>query len=318
MSDSNSVTQPLISIIIPVYNSAKIITYTVSEIFRVLEGQYAFEIILVEDGSPDNSGEVIKAIANNHPNVTAVSFLKNYGQHTAMFCGIKMAKGKYVVTMDDDMQNPPSELPKMIAKIEEGYDLVFAKFHKKQHEGYRNLGSKLINGVNLRLFKVPPQITISNFRIFTAAVAKRVSEMNTTFPYIPGMLLMSAATIGNVETAHLKRMEGTSNYNWSRILTLVFRLLFNFSNLPLYAMTIIGVLVSILSFVFGFALIIKGLLAGSEVKGWTSLMVVVSFFSGFIILFLGIIGEYIARVMNQMIQTQPYQIKSISKRAEGE
>ena len=303
-----------LSIIIPVYNSEKIIRKTVDEIFDSLGNQYQFEILLINDGSTDDSGKVIHQIASERQNVTAVSLLKNYGQHTAIFCGIKMAKGDYIVNMDDDLQNPPSELGKMIDEIKKGYDLVFAKFYKKKHKAYRNWGSKLINGINKRLFKVPDTITISNFRIFTKEVGQRVSEINTTFPYIPGMLMLNAATIGNVYTEHHARFEGKSNYNFSRIAKLVFRLLFNFSNLPLYTMTVLGVIISAIAFIFGFVMILKALIIGSEVKGWTSLIVIVSFFSGFIILFLGVIGEYIVRMMNQMMQVQPFQIRKITKK----
>lgn len=303
-----------LSIVIPVFNSEKIINHTVEEIFKTLTDNYEFELILINDGSSDNSGEIIHQIAKENENVIAISLLKNYGQHTAILCGIKNSSGDYIINMDDDLQNPPSELPKMIQEIQKGYDLIFAKFYRKQHSGYRNIGSTLINKINKKIFNVPENITISNFRIYTKEVAKRVSELNTTFPYIPGMLLMSANSIGNVETEHHKRSVGTSNYTFNRIFKLVFRLLFNFSNLPLYMMTVSGLIISIFSFLFGIIMIFKAILIGSEVKGWTSLIAIVSFFCGFIILFLGVIGEYIVRIMNQLLQVNPYQISKITKK----
>jgi len=200
-----------LSIVIPVFNSEQLVLNTVLEIQKELS-IYRFEIILINDGSSDNSWNVIKNIAIGSKNITSINLLKNYGQHTAVFCGLKHASGKYIVTMDDDLQNPPSEIHKLFNRIEEGYDLVFGKFPLKKHSFYRRIGSKIINYLNGVIFNKPKDITLSNFRIFTKSVSDRALSYKTNYPYIPGLLLLHSSEIGNVLTLHEERKIGKSNY----------------------------------------------------------------------------------------------------------
>lgn len=300
---------PLYSVVIPVFNSEKLVGETVRQTVAFFEkNNLRFEILLVNDGSPDNSWAVISEVASATPGVVAINLLKNYGQHTAVYCGIRQAKGDFIITMDDDLQNPPEEILKLIEKIHEGYDLVFARFEQKQHAGYRKLGTRLIGYLNKKVFFKPDNITLSNFRIFSKELALRMSEYKTNFPYIPGLLLMHAHRMANTTTRHAPRPIGKSNYSLTRILQLVARLLFNYSSWPMKALTYVGLVVAGASFLMGIFFLIKGILYGSAVEGWTTLVVMLSFFNGFVILMLGVMGEYLARLMNQVAVEEPYHV----------
>jgi polyisoprenyl-phosphate glycosyltransferase len=193
----------LYSIVIPVYNSELIVEKTVERTIQAFNDfGLSCEILLINDGSTDNSWKILEQLANTHPQVISIDLLKNYGQHTAVFCGIKRSKGDFIITMDDDLQNPPEEIIKLIKKIHKKYDLVFGKFPSKKHASYRKLGTIIINYLNEKIFDKPKDITLTNFRIFTKEVAQRVASYNTFYPYIPGLLLMFSSTIGNVETEH--------------------------------------------------------------------------------------------------------------------
>jgi glycosyltransferase involved in cell wall biosynthesis len=300
------------SVIIPVYRSEQIIEKTIQRIVEVSEKEgFNLELVLVNDGSPDNSWSIIENAAKKDARLKAINLLKNYGQHTAVYCGIKESKGDFIITMDDDLQNPPEELHHLISKINEGYDLVFAEFNQKMHAGFRKLGTRIIAYLNNKIFGKPKELKLTNFRIFTRATANRVIAYRTNYPYIPGLLLMSASKMANVKTEHHKREVGSSNYTLMRILTLVARLLFNYSSYPLKIVSGAGIIISLLSFFAGVFFIAKSVILGVEVQGWTTIVALLSFLCGFILIMLGIMGEYLARIMNQLASSEPYQIREI-------
>ncbi len=306
----NNLDQDLYSIIIPVYNSEKVVELTVDRTLKAFKSiKLNCEILLIYDGSRDNSWLKIKELANNFENVVAINLLKNYGQHSAVFCGIHKAKGDYLITIDDDLQNPPEEIIKLINRIKEGYDLVFGRFPEKKHKNYRKLGTKIIGYLNTKIFQKPKDITLTNFRIFNREVADRVKNFNTFYPYIPGLLLMFSSAIGNVEANHQAREVGQSNYSLIKILQLVARLLFNYSSYPLKLLTGIGFVIASLSFLFGLFTVVRAVVVGTQVQGWTTLVVLLSFFNGFLIVMLGMLGEYISRIMTQISDQKSYQIK---------
>lgn len=298
-----------ISIVIPVYKSELFVEKTVTEILTYLEKIPGMsEVILVDDGSPDNSWSVISRLAKEISNVRAIRLIKNYGQHTAVMCGVEHAKGDYIITMDDDLQNPPSEIVKLVDKIEEGYDLVFAKFEEKKHASYRKLGTRVIDLLNKKIFNKPDNIVLTNFRIFTKTVAHRIVKYRVNEPYIPGLLLMHASKIANVLTKHAHRDSGQSNYSLGKIASLVSRLLFNYSSFPLKALSAIGAFIAIASFCWGTAAIVRQFFFGTSVQGWTTLVVLVSFLNGFVILLLGVLGEYVVRISKTISHDRPYHI----------
>jgi len=302
----------LLSVVIAVYNSERIVEETVNRTAQYLTKLgISFELLLVNDGSTDRSWQKISALAEDDERITAINFLKNYGQHTALMCGVRRSRGAFVMTMDDDLQNPPEEIGKLLSRIGEGFDVVFAKFRVKQHSLVRKLGSRVVGELNRRVFNKPDGITLSNFRIFTRAVADRMCNYRTAYPYIPGLLLMFSSKVANVGTEHSPRAEGVSNYTLFKIIKLVAVLLFNYSSFPLKALTTLGFCISSASFVAGLFYVVKALVVGSKVAGWTSVFALMSFLNGFIIIMLGVVGEYIARLLNQLSVDQCYQIQDI-------
>lgn len=300
------------SVVIPVYNSEDIVTETVERTVQFFSTyNFSYEIILINDGSEDGSWEKIKYLAENSDNIIAINLLKNYGQHSAILCGIYHSKGDYLITLDDDLQNPPEEISRLINKIHEGHDLVFAKFKEKKHSAVRKKGSKLVNYFNTKIFNKPKDLTLSNFRIFTRAVANRVLNYKTAYPYIPGLLIMFSSSMANVETEHHARKIGKSNYSFLKILKLISRLLINYSSFPLKVLTYVGVNISLISFFIGIYFILKKIIAGVDVQGWTTIIVLLAFFNGFLIMMLGIMGEYLSRLLNQVTSTRAYETKEV-------
>ncbi len=288
------------SVVIPVFKSADFLAQTVARTVEFFEGQaLSYELILVNDGSPDRSWDVIRELSEANPNIIGVDLLKNYGQHSAIFCGFSHASGDYIVTMDDDLQNPPGEIIHLLAEIEKGHDLVFGRFREKKHGFVRRLGTVLINWINEKVFDKPRDIVLSNFRIARKSVIDRVLEFKTPFPYIPGLLLLCSSRISNVLVEHQSRIEGKSNYNIKRILALMGRLLFNYSAFPLKFICGIGFVASLISFLIGVFFLLKWFLTGVSVKGWTTLVVLTSFFFALVIMTLGVVGEYLVRLINQ-------------------
>lgn len=303
----------MLSIVIPVYNSEHFVSTTVQRINKVLTDENLDgEIILVNDGSPDNSWNAIKSLAEKYPNVISINLIKNFGQHNAVLCGFEHASGIYIITMDDDLQNPPEEIPNLLAKIRDGkHDLVFGKFRTKKHAGYRRIGSKIVGYLNKQVFQKPDHITLSNFRIIHKDVIKRVLAHKTAYPYIPGLLLMYATNIANASVEHHDRVGGHSNYTLRKILALVGRLLINYSSFPLRLLSSIGIGISIVSFLMGIAYMLLGLFGIINTPGWATLVVLTSFLGGFIIAMLGLIGEYLSRILDQLASDKSYFIKEI-------
>jgi glycosyltransferase involved in cell wall biosynthesis len=303
-----------ISIVIPVYNSETILEKLILEIETVFKDKsLSYELVLVNDGSKDNSWEKLKELVQKHKYLTVINLLKNYGQHNAIFCGFHYTRGNYVVTMDDDLQNPPSEISKLYEKINEGYDVVFGRFIRKQHAGVRKLGTKIVGYLNTKIFDKPSDIKLTNFRIIRKEVIQRIIQYKTTYPYIPGLVILFSERIGNTLVEHKKRSEGKSNYTLMRILKLVGSILFNYSSFPIRIVSMIGFFIALLSFIVGIMYILRNLIVGIEVQGWTTLIVLISFLGGYIILMLGMLGEYIGRMNKQMSSSKSYTISDIKK-----
>jgi len=288
------------SVVIPVYNSEKIVAKTIQAVVSFFETNgLEYQLILVNDNSKDGSWEVIAGQAEKNKKIVAINLFKNYGQHSAIFHGFKYVKGDYVITLDDDLQNPPSEMIHLIKKAAEGYDLVFGKFRQKQHHPVRKLGTKVVGYLNKKIFNKPDDITLTNFRIIKRDIIEKVIGFRTGYPYIPGLVLMFASKIANVEVEHHKRAVGESNYTVGKILQLIGRILFNYSSFPLRIASLLGFFIAFLSFIAGFGYIINNIISGTSVQGWTTLVVLISFLGGFIILMLGMVGEYLVRIMNE-------------------
>ena len=300
------------SVVIPVYNSEAIVEETIDRTTNFFDQHdLRYELILINDGSWDDSWKIISEKARRLPHVTAINLLKNYGQHNANMCGFKHTRGDFVITMDDDLQNPPEEIEKMIRKINEGYDLVIGRFKQIQHAGYRRIGSKLIGLVNRKIFQTPEGIVLTNFRIMRRHVVDRVCDYKTSYPYVPGLVLWFSQDIVNILVEHHPRRAGKSNYSLMTILKLVSTILFNYSSFPLKSVAFGGIIVSILSMLLGVGYIVSNLVAGTNVQGWTTIVVLLSFFNGISLLVISMIGEYLVRLLNQSSSSESFHIKEV-------
>jgi polyisoprenyl-phosphate glycosyltransferase len=297
------------SVVIPVFNSEALVGTTIDRVVETFrEAGLQYQLVLVNDGSSDRSWQVISEKARTIPNVVALNMLRNYGQHHANLAGMREATGDYVITMDDDLQNPPDQALVLIDEAMHGYDVVFGKFDRKQAAGFRRIGSRLINAINRRIFGQPPDLAVSNFRILRRDVVARICASRTAHPYITGQALMYSSNRSNAVVRHEPRPIGKSNYNLIRILTLVFTIMFSYSSYPLRAAALGGFALSALSFLLGAFYLLRAVFADTQVEGWTTLVVLVSAFSGFIIALLSMIGEYVVRTLNTVGADDSYHV----------
>ncbi len=300
------------SVVIPVFNSEAIVGRTIDRTCAFFEAQgLDYELLLVNDASRDGSWDVIRQKAESNPRVIAIDLLRNSGQHSANYCGFQHSTGDYVVTMDDDLQNPPEEIQHLIDKAAEGHDLVMGQFRQKRHSPYRRWGSLAISTINRRIFFQPRDLVVSNFRLIRRDVVDRILTFKTNYPYITGLVLMFASQPANTEVEHHDRSVGQSNYNLVRIAKLVMRILFNYSSYPLRLVATVGVTVAALSFLLGCFYLGKSLLGDASVPGWTTLVVLLSFFNGVTLLILGMLGEYLIRLINQTSTGTSYHIRAV-------
>ena len=251
------------SVVIPVYNSQDVVGRTIDAVLEVFESAgLRHQVVLVNDGSRDGSWDVISARAAQSPHVVALDLLRNYGQHHANVAGMREATGDYVITLDDDLQNPPDQALLLIEKAMEGHDVVFGRFDRKQARGYRRLGSKAISMINRRVFDQPPGLAVSNFRILRRDVVERICGSRTAHPYITGQALMFSSDPADVLVRHDPRPVGTSNYGLRRIASLVLTILFSYSVFPLRLAAGIGFAVAGGSFLLGLFYLVRALLRG--------------------------------------------------------
>lgn len=297
------------SIVIPVFNSADLVGRTIDAVVKVFtEAELDFEVILVNDGSTDDSWEVISQKAREIPQLIALDLLKNYGQHHANLAGFREATGDYVITMDDDLQNPPDQALVLIDKAMHGHDVVFGKFEQKQHARHRKLGSKAISAINRRIFGQPPDLAISNFRILRRDVVDRICVSRTAHPYITGQALLYSRDRAHVLVRHEARSVGQSSYNFTRILRLVLTILFSYSSFPMRLAAGIGFAIAGASFLLGAIYLFQGLFGETQVPGWTTTVVLLAIFNGFIIALLSMLGEYVMRTLNAVSAQDTYHV----------
>jgi len=311
VNDTTESTAPItISVVVPVYNSADIVETTIDRTIAAFETfPWELELILVNDGSSDSSWPKIRNRAAADDRIIAIDLLRNYGQHNANLCGIRQATGDWLVTMDDDLQNPPEEIEKLMARAMEGYDLVFGEFDSKKASKTRTAGSGLIARMNTAIFDKPDDLIVSNFRLMERAVYERIAASNSAFPYITGQSLMYSANRANALVRHDARTTGESNYHPLRIAGLVLRILFSYSSAPLRLVGIIGALIAAASVIAGIGIGIRGLFTDEGVAGWTSTIVLLSLLNGVVIFMLGMLGEYLIRTLQQVSHSDAYHVR---------
>ena len=302
-----------ISFVIPCYKSSNTILKVVEEIEKTVNEKIKckYEIILVNDASPDDTYDTIKKIAEKNSNVTAVNLAKNSGQASATMCGFKFATGDYIVCGDDDGQTPFSETDKLFEKLKnDKLDVVCGKYvNRDQKSVVRNLGSKMNIKMSEIILDQPKNLYMSVFFISKKFVIDEILKYNNPYPYITGLLLRTTNKIGNVDVEQRQRKYGESGYSFRKLISLWMNGFTTFSIKPLRLSSFIGFLCAILGFVFGIVTIIHKLVVVNVSVGWSSIVSILLFIGGIIMLMLGLIGEYIGRIYISINNSPQYVIK---------
>ena len=310
------------SIVIPVYNSEKSLEELSKRLNYVFEAiiHEDYELILVDDFSKDRSFEVITRLMENDSRITGVQLAKNCGQHSALLCGFSIAQGDFIITMDDDLQHPPEEIPKLIEKMQSSDDLdvVIGSYESKKHSLIRNIGTGLSAYVSYKAYGKPKELDLTSFRLMRKNVVSDILSMNIDTPRIGNMLLQVNGRIGNVTVTHDKRKYGKSGYTFSRLVKDLISNLFTNSSFPLIVVRDIGMASSALSVLLAMYFIIKYFVSGISVGGWTSTVLIILFIGGMILFAIGIIGDYLLRILNESKKIPNYFIRQIVKKDKPE
>lgn len=301
-----------ISFIIPCYASEHTIPMVVREVHETMQTlkKYEWEFVLVNDASPDHTFDAIRNLCNVYPNVIGINLARNFGQHAALMAGFHEASGDIVVCMDDDGQTPGNEVDKLLDKVEDGFDVVYAKYGNKMHSGFRNMGSRLNSKMTEYLLDKPKDLFISSYFAVCRFIVDEMVKYEYSFPYVIGLVLRSTKNIANVNVTHRKRLEGESNYSLKKLIALWSNGFTAFSVKPLRMATVLGTVFALTGFIAAWVLVIRKILHPSEVLlGWSSTMSVIMVIGGVILIVLGIIGEYIGRIYICMNRAPQYIIR---------
>jgi undecaprenyl-phosphate 4-deoxy-4-formamido-L-arabinose transferase len=300
-----------LSVIIPCYQSEHTIANVVDEITQTIatNENYSYEIILINDCSPDNSYEEIKRLVELNKHIKAINFSANFGQHAALMAGFRFASGDIIICLDDDGQTPANELFKLVEKVEKDSDLVFASYKVKKHSFLRNCGSYANDLMAQYLIGKPKSLYISSYFACRKFIAKEVSKYKNPYPYISGMLLQTTQNISNVEVTHRFREAGTSGYSFSKLVLLWLNGFTAFSIKPLRIATISGSLFALFGFLYGGFIIVQKLVNPAILLGYSSLMSAIIFMGGITMLMLGMIGEYLGRIYLSINNLPQYVVK---------
>jgi len=310
------------SIVIPVYNGALSIGRLVDELIARLSPLFSIEIVLVNDCSPDNSEEVCIGIARKHPEfVSFYSLAMNVGEHNTVMAGLNKATGDYAIIMDDDFQNPVSEVIKLINyMLSHDYDVVYTWYDEKKHSLFRNLGSRFNDRVANFMLKKPRNLYLSSFKMINRFLIGEVIKYNLPYPYIDGLILQTTSNIGKIKVNHTSRQTGKSNYTLRKLISLWMNMFTNFSILPLRISIILGFIFSIIGFLIGIDAVIEKIYNPNVPLGYTFVVVIISIYAGVQLIAIGMVGEYLGRIFMSNNKKPQYSIRKSfnEKTADGQ
>ena len=299
-----------ISVVIPCYGSQDTIEEVVKEVTETVEKrEIDYEIILVNDCSPDNVWEKIKGLSNQNKNIKGICLAKNFGQHSALMAGYRATTGDVVVSMDDDGQTPADELYKLIDKLEEGYDVVYATYDNKQHSGFRNFGSKVNDYMCEKLLEKPKGLMVTSYFAARRFVIDEICRYRNPYTYVIGLVFRTTKNIGMFPVTHRARTQGSSGYTISKLFSLWMNGFTAFSIKPLRMATMSGVVFAIIGFIYVLFILFNKLMNPSVPIGWSSTIAAIMIVGGIILCMLGMIGEYLGRVYISINDSPQYVIK---------
>lgn len=308
-----------VSFVIPCYNSSLTIEKVVCEI-REAMGKlqaYTYEIILVNDCSPDNTFEVITELCKKYPNICGINLAKNFGQHAALMAGFHQVSGDILVCLDDDGQTPADEVDKLLMEIEAGQDVVYARYDHKKHSIFRNLGSWVNEKMVQFLLGKPKDLYVSSYFAARRFIVDEMLRYENAYPYVLGLVLRSTKKISNVSVNHREREVGTSGYTLGKLLGLWFNGFTAFSTKPLRIATMSGSVFAIAGFLYGIYTVIKKFVNPAVPLGYSALMSAIIFIGGMVMLMLGLIGEYIGRMYICMNSAPQFVVRDMIPVKEG-
>ncbi|QJD79376.1 glycosyltransferase family 2 protein [Spirosoma rhododendri] len=285
-----------LTIVIPVYNSEKTISPLVERLHDCLSA-LLFEVILVNDGSADQSGLVIDQLADRYPTVRAISLRRNFGEFNAVLCGLSYARGQFTAIIDDDFQNPPEAILTLLGAAQAGqYDVVYSRYATKQHHWFRNLGSQLVNALTTASLGKPRDLYLSSFKLIRREVVAEIVRYQGPYPYIDGLIFRVTRHVTSVEVPHLARSEGQSGYTARKLIGLFLNVFIGYSLWPVRLFTGLGLGILLLAGLSGLGLLIAGLAGGAGIAGWLVVSWLIVFGLGIQLVFLGVLGEYLGKL----------------------
>ena len=291
----------LLSVVIPVYHGSVTIQKLVESTQAQLEG-YSFEIVLINDGSKDDSEKVCIQLSAKFNNISFLSLRKNFGEFQAVMCGLNHAKGDYVVIIDDDFQNPPSEIIKLLETAQEGeFDVVYSQYDEKKHHQFRNIGSWFVNQITTSLFKKPQDLYLSSFKLIKKEVVEEICKYKGPYPYIDGLIFNITDNVGKVTVQHNDRHHGESNYTAKKLASLFLNIIFGYSLLPVRLAMFLG-------FLSTFVALVLSIFQFMDVVNYP-IRLVVLFVGGIQLISIGIVGEYIGKTFLTQSNTPQYTLK---------
>jgi glycosyltransferase involved in cell wall biosynthesis len=323
MHKPDNTKRPLaLSLVIPVYGSERVLPELVSRLQETLDKighlQKSYEVIFVCDCSPDHSWHTIQTLAAQYPWVRGISLRMNAGQHNALMAGFAEARGAIVMTMDDDLQHSPSDIPSLLDELARGRDVVYARFKKRKHAVWKLLGSRLNDKVAGYLMQKPSDLYLSPFRAMKAGICKDILRYQGPYVYVDGLILSVTRNIGTVDVDHHDRYAGDSGYSFRKSVSLWLKMATSFSIVPLRLTSFAGLMIAGLGFLLAVLLVIQKFTLDKMPIGWSSLIVTILIIGGVQLVALGMLGEYLGRVLLTINSRPQYVIGETIGIAENE
>lgn len=301
-----------LSVVIPVFNAEATIGRLVNELINGLKDSYEPEIILVNDYSADNSHDECLKLYHAHPGrIKYLALARNFGEHNAVMAGLNKASGAYAVIVDDDFQNPVTEVLRLTDyAVNTPYDVIYTYYDKKQHKTWRNLGSRLHNTMATVLLKKPKDLYLSSFKCLNRFIINEIIKYDLPYPYIDGLVLRATSNIGSIQVVHNPRAEGKSGYTLRKLLKLWSNMFTSFSVIPLRVSVYVGLFFALTGFLFGVFSVIEHFMVPTLPPGFSLTITAIFVFAGIQLISLGMIGEYIGRIFLSQNKQPQYTIRN--------